>query len=143
MAATAAKTIKDTAAESQKVLNDNMEKAAKSFEQFAAMNQDVIGAMMKSQGVAAKAVEEVNAEIIAFSKKSLEDGVAHAKDLAGSQTVTEFVEKQTGFAKTAFEAAVQQSTRVNEMMSAAAKEMMAPVQGYMSSATEQFKAFRA
>lgn len=139
----AMKTFETAAAEGQKAMNENMEKAAKSFEDIAALNQDALDAMMRSQGVAAKAVEEMNAEIMAFSKKAVEEGVAHAKDIAGAQTVTEFMEKQTAYAKSAFEQMTQQGARVNDLATSAAKEIFAPMQSYFTAAADQMKTFRA
>lgn len=135
----AAKTIETIAADTQKALSENMEKATKSFEDVAAFGQQTIDAMVKSQTIAAKAAEEINAEVIAFSKKTLEETVAHAKDLAASQTVTDFIEKQTGFAKAAFDAMMKQSTKMNEMAIAAMKDAMAPVSARFAAAVEMMK----
>jgi phasin family protein len=133
------KAVETLTADAQKTLNANMEKASKSFEDVAAFSQETMDAVMKAQNLAAKAVEEMNAEVIAFSKKTMEETVAHAKDLASAQTVTDFIEKQAGFAKTALDGMVKQSTRINEMMMAAAKDAMAPITARMTAAADMLK----
>ncbi|MGF1658110.1 MAG: phasin family protein [Rubrimonas sp.] len=136
----AAAAIETFAADAQKSLTENMEKATKSFEDVAAFGQETLDAMIKSQSIAAKAAEEINAEVIAFSKKTLEETVAHAKELAASQTVTDFIEKQSGFAKTSFDAMVKQSTKMNELVLAAMKDAMAPVAARVTAAVDMMKA---
>lgn len=143
-AKTAPKTVDATAietfaADAQKSITENMEKATKSFEDVAAFGQETIEAMIKSQNIAAKAAEEINAEVVAFSKKTLEETVAHAKELASSQTVTDFIEKQSGFAKVTFDAMMKQSTKMNEMMLAAMKDAMAPVAARVTAAVDMMK----
>lgn len=137
------KTVETLTADAQKTMTANMEKASKSFEEVAAFSQETVDAMLKAQNLAAKAVEEINAEVIAFSKKTMEESVAHAKDLASAQTVTDFIEKQAGYAKTALDAMVKQSTKMNEMMMAAAKDAMAPITARMNAAADMVKAHGA
>jgi phasin family protein len=134
-----AKTMETFAADAQKAITENMEKATKSVDDVASFTQGSFDAMMKSQGVAAKALEEINAEVMAFTKKTMEESVAHAKDVSGAQTVTEFLEKQAAFAKLSFDSMVKQSTKMNELMTAAAKEAMEPINARMTAAADMMK----
>jgi phasin family protein len=131
------------AADAQEKMSANFEKAAKSFEEVAAFNQQTIDAIVQSQGVAAKAAEEINAEFVAYSKKALDDGMAFAKDLATTQTLAEFVEKQTGYAKASFDSLMAESTKLNEMMMAAMKDATAPVSARVAAAFDMVKATAA
>ena len=126
-------------AETQKVVAENVEKAAKSLETVTAFGQETLDALLKSQNVAAKAAEEIQAEVIAFSKKTVEEGVAHAKDLATAQTVTAFVEKQAGFAKESLDAMMRQSTKMSELLVAASKEVFAPLTARATAAADLMK----
>lgn len=134
------KQIETMTTDAQKAITEQVEKATKSFEGLAAFSQETLDALIKSQNLAAKAAEELNAEVIAFSKKTMEETVAHAKDLASSQTVSEFVEKQVGYAKISLDAMVAQTTRVNEMMMGAMKGVMEPVTARVNAAVEMVKA---
>jgi phasin family protein len=139
MNADAVKTIETTAADMQKTVTEQIEKATKSMESVTAFGQETVDALVKSQTIAAKAAEEIQAEVIAFSKKTVEEGVAHAKDLAAAQTVTDFIEKQTGFAKASMTAFMSQSTKLNELMMSAMKEAMAPINARMTAAADLVK----
>lgn len=133
------KQIETLTADAQKAVTEQVEKATKSLEGMTAFSQETLDALIKSQNLAAKAAEELNAEVVAFSKKTLEEGVAHAKDLASAQTVSEFVEKQAGYAKMSLDAMAAQSTRMNDMMIGAMKGVFEPVTARMTAAVDMVK----
>lgn len=126
-------------ADAQKAMTGGMETFAKSFEDVAAFNRDGMDAFMRAAGVAMKTAEEMNAEIASFAKRSAEESVAAAKELAASKTLAEAVEKQTGYAKVAVDGLFDQATRMNEMAMAASKAAMAPLSARMSAAVDLVK----
>jgi len=119
--------VEEFAADAQKNLTDGMEKMTKGVEEFTSFGQENVDAVVKSSEIAAKVAEGLGAEVSAYSKKSFEDGVAAAQDLATSKNMTELVEKQTAFAQSAFEGFMAQATKMNEMYMAAAKDISAPL----------------
>ena len=129
--------------DAQKAATEGYEKLTKGFEDFAAFNQDNIDALVKSSGLAVKAAEELNAEWMSFSKKSVQEGVAAAKEMTSVKSIPEFVEKQADLAKTSFDAFVKQSARFNEMYLAAAKDVYAPLTDRASAAADMAKSLRA
>ncbi len=135
--------VEEFTADAQKTMKQGMEKMTKGFEDMSAFGQENIDAMTKSSEIATKAAEGITSEITAFSKKSFEDGVAAAQDMASAKTVTELMEKQTAFAQSAFEMMVQQTTKMNEIYASAAKEITAPLTARVSAATETAKSFTA
>lgn len=135
-----AKTLVDDA---QKVAGEQMEKVSKSMEDVSTFGQDNMDAFVKSSGIAVKAAEEMNAELVSFSKKSIEEGVAAVKEMASIKSLPELVEKQSAFAKSSFEGFMAQATRFNEMYMAAAKEVFAPLNDRATGATDMVKSFRA
>jgi len=126
--------------ETQKAMAERFEKLSKRFEGMTAFNQENLDAFVKSSEIAAKAAEGIGSEVTAYSKKAFEDSVAAAQNLASAKTLTELVEKQTAYAQTAFEGFVQQSTKMNEILVAATKEISAPLGRRMTAATERMKA---
>ena len=131
------------AADAQKMVAENVDKAAKSLETVATFGQETLDALLKSQNVAAKAAEEIQAEVLAFSKKTVEEGMAHAKDLATAQTLSAFIEKQFGFAKVSFDATTRQTAKMNELVVAASKEVFAPLTARIAAVTETVKSAKA
>ena len=128
-------------ADTQKTVTEQFEKLSKGFEGLTAFGQENVDALVKSSDIAAKAAEGIGSEVSAYSKKAFEDGVAAAQDLAGAKTLTELFEKQTAFAQSYFEGFVQQSTKLNEIIVAASKDISAPIGARVTAATEKMKSF--
>lgn len=133
----------DMFADAQKTFEASAEKFSKGLEDVAAFGQETLDAMMKSSEIATKAAEELNADITAFSKKSFDETVAAAQDLASAKSPTELLEKQTAFATSAFEGFMAQATKWNEAMAAAAKDSMAPMGERANAAADMAKKFSA
>ena len=139
----AAAKVEEFTADAQKTMKEGIEKMTKGFEDISAFSQENVDAMVKSSEIAAKAAEGIGSEITAFSKKSFEDSVAAAQDMASAKNVTELLEKQTAFAQSAFETMVQQATKMNEIYASAAKEISAPLTARVTAATESMKSYTA
>lgn len=131
-------TAKTTTANSAKTAT-----APKGLDDVNAFGQLNADAFTKASELATKAVEGINEEFTSFSKKSFEDSVAAAKELATVKTPTEFFEKQAAFTQTAFEGFVAQATKMNEIITAATKEITAPLGERFEVATESMKSYTA
>lgn len=116
---------------------------AKSFDDATVFGQQNVDALVKASELATKAAEGINEEIASYSKKSFEEGVAAATDLASAKTATELFEKQSAFAQSAFEGFVAQATKMNEIFTAAAKDVTAPIGERFEAATETMKSYTA
>jgi phasin family protein len=128
-------------ADTQKTVTEQFEKFSKGLEGLTSFGQENVDALVRSSEIAAKAAEGIGTEIGAYSKKSFEDGVAAAQDLASAKTLTELFEKQTSYAQSAFEGFVSQATKMNEIYVAAAKDISAPLGARVTKATEALKSF--
>ena len=140
---TAATKVEEIAADAQKTMTEGMEKMTKGFEDMTAFGQENLDAVSKSAEIATKAFEGIGTELSAFSKKSFEDGVAAAQDLASAKNVTELFEKQSAFAQSSFEAMMSQATKMNEIYMAAAKDIVAPLSARVSKAADAMKTYQA
>ncbi|HLS59222.1 MAG TPA: TIGR01841 family phasin [Paracoccaceae bacterium] len=129
------------AAESQRNLSESLEKFSKGLEGLTSFSQENVEAVVKSSEIAVKAFEGIGSEISAYSRKSFEDGVAAAQDLASARTVTELFEKQTAYAQTAFEGWLNQTSKMNEILAAAAKDITTPIGERLSAASDAVKSF--
>ncbi len=59
----------------------------------------------------------------------MEHSIAAGKAILGAKSVHEAIEAQTDFAKSAFENYVAELSKFNQLVTAAAKESFAPLQG--------------
>jgi phasin family protein len=139
MSKSTAKKTKTTTTETPKTLEASIEAGIESATAFSQNNVDAIVASSK---IATKAAESLGAEIAAYSKKSYEDGMAAAKELTACKSVSDFVEKQAEFSKTSIEGFVTGATRLNEMYTAAAKEIFEPLNARITATAEMVKDYR-
>ena len=124
-------------------LKSSFEKAVKNYDHLMGYGKDTVEAYMKAANVAGKGAETLHNEIYAYSKQSIEDSIAAAKALMASKSVHEAFELQTDFAKTAFDGYVGQLTKISELMTATAKDTMAPIQGRVQAWVEVVQNARA
>ena len=143
MTKAATKQVEEFTAEAKKTMEEGVEKMSQGLENATQFNQENVEAVVASSKVVAKAAEEMNAEIVAFSKKSYEDSMAAAKEFTSVKSVSELVEKQTEFAKASFEGFVAEATKLNEIYSAAAKGAFAPINDRFTAAADMVKTYRA
>ena len=139
---TANKKIEEMTTEAQKSVEEGMEKMSKSIEDATAFGQENMDAFVASSKIAVKAAEDINAELMAYTKKSYEESLAAAKELTACKSVTEYFEKQNELAKSSFDNFVAEATKINEMYTAAAKDAFAPLNDRFTAATEMMKSFR-
>ncbi len=142
MSKSATKKVEEIAVETQKTMEEGVEKMTKGVENATSFGQENVEAVVTSSKIAAKAAETMGAEIAAYSKKAYEDSMAVAKELTTCKSVTEFFEKQTEFGKTSVEGFVAEATKLNEMYAAAAKETFAPLNARFTAAVETVKDYR-
>ena len=139
----ATKTVEEFAAEAQKSMENSVEKMTRSMEDVASFGRENMDAFVLASKRAAKAAEEMNAEIAAYTKRAYEDGLAAAKEMTSAKSVTELFEKQTSYAKTAMETFIAEATKLNEMFANASKECFEPLNERFTAASEMVKEVRA
>lgn len=135
--------IENLTSDAQKAATDQFEKVAKSFEDVAAFNQGTMDAFMKSSNAAVKAAEEMNSEMVAFSKKSVDESVAAVKEMSSMKSLPELAECQASYAKSSMDGMMKQAARFNEMYMAAAKDCTEPMNARAVAAAELVKSYRA
>lgn len=142
MTKAATKQVEEFTAEAKKTMEEGVEKMSKGLEDASQFGQQNVEAMVASGKAFAKAAEELNAEVLAYSKKSYEDSMAAAKEMTTVKSVSELFEMQTNFAKTAFEGIVAEATKLNEMYAAATRQAFEPINARFTAAAEIVKDYR-
>ncbi len=143
MEADATKTVEEFTAEAQKTMENSVEKMTKSIEDAASFGRQNMDAMVAASKRAAKAAEEMNAEIAAFAKRTYEDGLAAAKEMTAAKSMTELFEKQTAYTKTMMESMMAEASKLTEMATTASKECYEPLSERFTAATDMLKTERA
>lgn len=115
-----------------------MDEAMKGFDQLSVFSKENVEAMIASTNAAMKGFETLNAELLSFSKKSMEDSVAAVKALSSAKNVREYVDIQNSLAKDSYDNFVTEASRVSEVAMKLTNDVFEPISGRVSVATETF-----
>jgi phasin family protein len=121
-------------------MKEGFEKAAKGYDQFVSFGKDNAEAVLKSANAAGKGIETINSEVLAYTRKSVEESVAVAKAVLSAKTVEEAFQLQSEFGKSAFETYADQLAKFGDMALATARRTAEPVQARVSALTELVRA---
>ena len=110
-------------------LKDGFERAARSYDQLAGLSRENIDAWMQSANAAARGLEAINAEALTFSRQSMEEGLAAAKQAMTAKTAQEWFELQSGFTKSAFDSYMGQMSKFSDLFANTAREALEPLNG--------------
>lgn len=105
------------------------------FDEANKTGKQAMDAALKSYSDVAKSVQAIAAETAEYSKKSMQDNVAHFEALSGAKTIETALELQTGFAKAAYEGFVAEATKLTEMYTDLAKIAYKPYEASIAKAT--------
>jgi phasin family protein len=114
-------------AASTEAVRENIDRSLAALSEVSAFGKQNVEAWLASATAAQKGFEAISARTVAFQKAALENHVAATKSLLTSKSVQEFVEKQTDYAKTSFEAYVAELTSVSDLVAGVAKDAIAPI----------------
>jgi phasin family protein len=112
---------------STEAVRENFDRGIAALSEASAFGKQNVEAWLASASAAQKGFEAISARTVAFQKQALENHVEAAKSLMTSKSVQEFVEKQSEYAKGAFEAYVTELTSVSELVAGVAKETLQPI----------------
>lgn len=117
---------------------ERIEAAVKGYDEMTALNKQAVEAFMSAGTVASKGVEQINAEVLAFTKTQIEDSISAAKALMGAKTLQELVDLQSDYARGAFDAYMAQSTKMGELTAKLAQEAFEPINAQLQATVEKF-----
>ncbi|MBI1210824.1 MAG: hypothetical protein GC190_05130 [Alphaproteobacteria bacterium] len=108
-------------------MKNGLEQAAKGYERIAGFGKENMEAYMKAATTLTKAFEQMNGEVMSFSKQHMEDSMSAFKAVLGARSLQEAWEVQSDFAKTALDSYISQASKLNEMWLTSAKQAAEPL----------------
>jgi phasin family protein len=87
---------------------------------------------MTSFGACTKSAQAIAAEVVDYSKKSLEGSAAAWERLAGAKTLEKAMEVQSEYLKSSYEDFVAEATKLGELYVDLAKEAYKPFEGALA-----------
>jgi phasin family protein len=126
-------TVEKMTSASTDAMRKGFDKSYSAFTDMSEMSKKNLEALTASASVATKGMESLNAKVLAYTKSSMESGIAAARSLGSAQSVQEAIELQTKYAKSAFEAYMAELNAMSEMMVSTAKSAAEPLNAQFSS----------
>lgn len=115
----------------------SMDEAVKGFDEIASFSKENVDAVMASSNAAAKGIESMNAELFAYSKGQMEEGVAAVKALSSAKNMREYFDIQNAMMKTSYDRFVSESSKFSEMGLKIMSEVAEPVNARMAVVMEK------
>ncbi len=117
-----------------------MAKTSKLAEEAVEFNKANIEALVESGKIAAKGIETLGQEGVAFARKSFEDTTAALKGYTAVKSPAEFLKLYAENSKKAFDAAVAQTSKTSELVVKLTNDSFAPISNRVSVITSKMKA---
>ncbi|MBP8235654.1 MAG: TIGR01841 family phasin [Rhizorhabdus sp.] len=114
-------------------------KTTKAGEEIAEFTKGNMEALATSAKTAAKGAEVLGQEMAEYGKKSFEAATATMKSMATVKTPTELFQLQSDYAKSAFDGAVAQASKLTESWLKLAGDVMQPLSSRAALAAEKIK----
>jgi phasin family protein len=138
----ATQTFETVTTASNEAMKEGFEKSLNAINEFSAFQKDSVDAVIASATTATKSMEELNASTVAFAKKSMEDGVAAAKSMAGAKSVQELIELHADYTKSTLDAYLTEVNKSSDLVSAMVKDTFKPINDRVAAAVEAMQSQR-
>ena len=118
---------------------ETIEQGMKSLDEMGTMAKGNVEALLASTKAATAGLEAIAHQVADFSRKSFEETTAAARAMTTVKSPNELMQLQSDFAKTQFDAAVAELSKLSETMVKLAGEVFEPVQNRVALATDKIK----
>jgi phasin family protein len=98
-------------------------------------SKDTVDATLASFGTWTKSAQAIAAEVVDYSKKSVEGSAAAWEKLLGAKTLESAMEVQSEYLKSSYEDFVAEATKLGELYLDLAKEAYKPFEGALAKAS--------
>ena len=127
-------------ADFQERSKDAFAKSSKLAEEAVEFNKANVEALVEAGKIAAKGLETLGQEGVAFARKSFEDTSAALKGYTAVKTPADFFKLYAENSKKAFDAAVAQTSKTSELVVKLTNDSFAPISNRVSVITSKMKA---
>ena len=115
------------------------EKSSKFGEEFANLTKGNLEAIAESAKIAAKNAEALAQEAADYSKKNFESATAVMKRYSSVKSPVELFQLNGEYAKTSFDAAVAEASKVSETLTKMVSDVFQPLSSRYAVASEKLK----
>lgn len=106
----------------------------KTIEDFQKFSKDQFDAATQSAAALSNGVQQIVAEASDYSKRSLETGTDVMQKLFGSKSLDATIQIQMDYAKSAYETAVSEASKIGGIVTATTQDLLKPIESLMAQA---------
>ena len=119
-------------------VNQKMEKAMKTAEEFVSFGQGNVEAFVKASQIWAAGMQDISKQFAATAQAQVDQTVATFKALAGVKSVKEALDLQSSLARTSVEKAVAETGKLTDASLKLTEQTFAPITARVTLAMEKF-----
>jgi phasin family protein len=109
----------------------------KAVDDLTAFSKSNMDAFVKSGTVFVQGLEQLTRTLVGATQSQVESSMSVAKSLIAAKNLTEFTELQNAFAKSWFDTAVTDATKISELAIRVANDVAEPLSARLTAAIEQ------
>lgn len=128
----ATESLNQVTAASQEKMRETFDRSLAAMSEMGAMGKENVEAMMASATAASKGLEQMTQRAVAYSKTAMEHHLAATKAMMTSKSVQELLERQSEYARQAFDKYVEELNKMSDLMSDMTKGAVKPLNERMS-----------
>lgn len=110
---------------------------AQGLEDASAQGRDNLDAVVKASTVFTKGYEDIGKAWFAYSQAAMDQAVAVSKGLMTAKSIREAADLQSDYAKSSFDSALAEGTRLSEMGVKVTNEALAPINARVTATVEK------
>ncbi|WP_459675385.1 phasin family protein [Acidisoma sp. 7E03] len=123
---------------SQLQFQEGMTKTMKTAEEVVAFSQGNVEAMIKSGQIWSAGLQDLSKQMAASAQASYEEAMAAFKAMTSVKSLKEAVDLQVGFARSALEKGMSESSKYTDASFKLAEQAIAPISSRMTMVVEKF-----
>ncbi len=128
----AAETLEQMSSATQEKFRESVDRSIAAMSEVGAMGKENMEAWIASATAASKGMEALSQRAVAFSKTAMESHVAASRAMMTAKSVQELVERQSEYARSAFDAYVAELNKMSDLMTGMTKDALKPLNERMS-----------
>lgn len=118
--------------------NKTAAEALKGYEEAVSYGQETVDAVMQSNAIFAKGVQDINTALFDLARATLEGNVAATQKIFGCKTVADAMDAQAELAQSNYAKAVEDSRKISDLSVKVAEAAGKPITEQVNAAVEKF-----
>ena len=109
-------------------------KIVRSAEDALSFSRENMEAIVKASSIFARGIQDLSNQVLGLHKEAVDEAVSASRQIMSAKSIKEAMDLQSGMAKTGFDKALAESTRLSGLSVKLVEEAIAPINDRVSQA---------